>query len=33
MIDLFLTNKQLFTSQDIKLDWSGVGCLWIIVMF
>ncbi len=34
MIDLFLTNKQLFTSQDIKLMiWSGVGCLWIIVMF
>ncbi len=31
MIDLFLTNTQLFTPQDINwwtdgLDWSGVAC-------
>ncbi len=30
MMDLFLTNMQLFTSQDIKW-WTGV--VWIIVMF
>ncbi len=32
MVDLFLTNTQLFASQDI-MDWSHVDYLWIIVMF
>ncbi len=30
MMDLFLTNMQLFTKQDINW-WTGV--VWIIVMF
>ncbi len=30
MMDLFITNKQLFTSQDI--NWL-TGVVWIIVMF
>ncbi len=34
MMDLFLKNTQLFTSQDGNLmDWNGVDYLWIIVMF
>ncbi len=32
MMDLFLTNTQVFTSQDM-MYWSGVDYLWIIVMF
>ncbi len=32
-MDLLLTNMQLFTSQDMLLDWGHVGYLWIIVMF
>ncbi len=31
MMDLVLTNTKLLSSQDI--NWSGVDCLWIIVMF
>ncbi len=30
LMDLFFTNTQIFTSQDINL-WTGV--MWIIVMF
>ncbi len=30
---LFLTNMQLFISQDINCEWSGVDYLCIIVMF
>ncbi len=32
MKNLFLSNMQLFTSQDINW-WSGVDYVWIIVMF
>ncbi len=32
MMGLFLTNTQLFTSQDVHC-WTGVDYLWIIVMF
>ncbi len=31
MMDLFLTNTQLLSSQDVNW-WTGVDCLWIIVM-
>ncbi len=34
VIDLFLTNTQHFTSNDMdRLDWSHVDYLWIIVIF
>ncbi len=33
MIDLFLKNTQLFTSQHQLMAWSCVNYLWIIVMF
>ncbi len=32
-MDLFLTNMQLFTSQDVNWWTGGVDYLWIIVVF
>ncbi len=31
--DGFVSYQQLFTSQNVLMNWSGVDYLWIIVMF
>ncbi len=30
---ILINDGFVFTSQDVMMDWSGVDCLWIIVMF